>query len=288
MRSRWAVVLGVATASVQLTLAQGGSLTLPKTVEAGAAFSITSSGNGKTTLYIVGPNQVLKRDVQLGEVTNFAAGTLFNAGHYVAILAGSSSADNDGFDVVPAAQPADLSFFAKPSRLQVGLHGAITGAAYVFDAYRNLITVPTPVSFELTGPSGTLQKRIATTREGAAWSQMDSTPQQGKDKFVARVSDLSSTRVIVQVPGDPCGLRMSAQPAGQKIHLATDPVRDCSGNAVPDGTIITFTETYGGSQSVVDVPLKRGIAEVQMPAHAGAMISVASGVALGNQIRWEK
>lgn len=288
MRSRRAVVLGVVAASMQMVWAQGGSLTLPKTVEAGAAFSITSTGTGKTTLYIVGPNQVLKRDVQLGEVTNFAPGTLYNAGHYVAILAGISSADNEGFDVVPAGQPADLSFFAKPSRLQVGLRGAITGAAYVFDAYRNLITVPTPVSFELTGPSGTLQKRIATTREGAAWSQMDSTPQQGKDKFVARVSDLSSTRVIVQVPGDPCGLKMSAQPAGQKIHLATDPVRDCSGNAVPDGTVITFTETYGGSQSVVDVPLKRGIAEVQMPAHAGAMISVASGVALGNQIRWEK
>jgi hypothetical protein len=38
----------------------------------------------------------------------------------------------------------------------------------------------------------------------------------------------------------------------------------------------------------VDVPLKRGIAEVQMADHGGATISVASGVVLGNQIRWEK
>jgi len=36
----------------------------------------------------------------------------------------------------------------------------------------------------------------------------------------------------------------------------------------------------------VDVPLKRGVAEVEMPAHNGAMITVASGVVLGNQIRW--
>ena len=42
------------------------------------------------------------------------------------------------------------------------------------------------------------------------------------------------------------------------------------------------------AQSTVDVPLKRGIAQVEMPAHEGATISVASGVVLGNQIRWEK
>jgi hypothetical protein len=81
---------------------------------------------------------------------------------------------------------------------------------------------------------------------------------------------------------------MTAAPAGQKIQLTTDPLRDCSGNAVPDGTIVTFTQAYNGAESTVDVPLKRGIAEVQMPAHAGAMISVASGVVLGNQIRWER
>jgi len=83
-------------------------------------------------------------------------------------------------------------------------------------------------------------------------------------------------------------LKMNASPAGEKIQLETDPVRDCSGNAVPDGTIVTFTEAYEGAESTVDVPLKRGVAKVEMPAHRGATISVASGVVLGNQIRWEK
>jgi hypothetical protein len=36
------------------------------------------------------------------------------------------------------------------------------------------------------------------------------------------------------------------------------------------------------------VPLKRGVAQVDMPAHDGAMLSAASGVVLGNQIRWER
>jgi len=70
--------------------------------------------------------------------------------------------------------------------------------------------------------------------------------------------------------------------------LATDAVRDCNGNAIPDGTIVTFTETYNGSQSTIDEPLKHGIAQVIISAHYGAMFSVASGVVIGNQIRWEK
>jgi hypothetical protein len=117
---------------------------------------------------------------------------------------------------------------------------------------------------------------------------MDSTAQQGIDQFLARAGELSSTRIIAQVPGDPCGLKMSAQQSGQQIQLVTDAVRDCNGNAVPDGTIVTFTQTFEGSQSTIDEPLKHGIAQVTISAHNGALLSVASGVVMGNQIRWEK
>ena len=81
---------------------------------------------------------------------------------------------------------------------------------------------------------------------------------------------------------------MNARQSGQRVQLVTDPVRDCSGNAVPDGTIVTFTETYGGAQSTIDEPLKHGIAEVTMQVHPGAKLSVASGVVMGNQIGWNK
>ena len=289
MKPRLTMLLGgLAFTATQLTSAQGANLTLPKTIEAGNALSIQSSGNGKATLYIIGPGEVLKRDVQLGEATSLPAGSLYNAGHYLVVLSGGSSTESGSFDVVPSTQPAKLNFLAKPSRLQVGLHGGITGAVYVFDAYQNLITAPTPVAFELSSPNGAVQKRTITTRDGAAWTEMDSTTQQGTDKFVAQVGDVSSTRVVGQVPGDPCGLKMNAHPSGQHIQLETDPVRDCSGNAVPDGTIVTFTETYNGAESTVDVPLKRGVAKVEMPAHSGARISVASGVVMGNEIRWGK
>jgi hypothetical protein len=199
-----------------------------------------------------------------------------------------SSTEDGSFDVVPEAKPAQLSFLAKPSRLQVGIHGGITGAVYVFDSYHNLITTPLQVSFDLSNPSGANQSRTVSTSYGAAWVAMDSTPQQGQDKFVAKIDAVSSTRIVGQVPGDPCNLKMTAQPVGGKIHLITEPVRDCSGNAVPDGTIVTFTESRGNAESTVDVPLKRGIAEVQMPAISGSTITVASGVVLGNQIRWDR
>jgi hypothetical protein len=267
---------------------QSRSLTLPKAVEAGNAFRIQSSGSGSATLYIVGLGQVLKRDVQLGQETAFPPGSINNAGRYLAILSAQGLSDSGEFDVVPGAKPASLSFLAKPSRLPVGLHDGITGAAYVVDAYGNLIVAPETVSFQLSNPVGALQTRTVTTINGAAWVGMDSTPQQGIDRFVARVGDVSSARIIRQVPGDPCGLKMSARQSGQRIHLETDPVRDCSGNPVPDGTIVTITETYNGIHSTVDVPVKQGIAQTEMPAHAGATISVASGVAMGNQIRWEK
>jgi hypothetical protein len=275
-------------APVHAAKAQDEALKLPKSIKAGSAFSIKNAGVGEATLYIIGPGQVLKRDVKAGDTEYFPAKSLYNAGHYVVILTQASGTQTGSFDVTPTSTPDKLSFLANPSRLPIGVRHGISGAVYVFDAYGNLITAPTPVSFEFSSPTGAVQKDHATTSLGRAWTEMDSTSQQGRSKFEARVGEVTSERIIRQVPGDPCTLKMRAQQSGQQLQLQTDPVRDCSGNAVPDGTIVTFTETYAGGQSTVDVPLKRDIAEVKMPLHSGARFTVASGVVLGNQIGWEK
>jgi hypothetical protein len=298
MRFRLSFVVGsVLLTTMPHARAQSVSMSLPKQVRAGDAFSIQTTGSGKATLYIVGFGGVLRQELQLGGTTSIAAGVLHNAGQYLATLVGESSRDEGRFDVIPASQVANVSFLAKPSRLSVGLHNGISGAVYIFDANRNLITAPTPVSFQLSGvsqvpqlsgTSGVTQVRTATARNGCAWTQMDSAAKEGNAQFAARVGDVSATRIIQEVPGDPCGLRMSARPSGQKIELETDPLRDCSGNAVPDGTVVTFTEVYDGKQTTVDVPLKRGIAQVELPAYNGAKISAATGVVLGNEIRWGK
>lgn len=275
-------------AAITPTYAQTAHMILPKRAEAGKPFVIQTTGTGKAVIYIVGFGQAMRQEVQLGEAMSVAAGVLHNAAHYQAVLVTGSANETEDFDVAPAGQVANVSFLAKPSRLPVGLRDGISGAVYVFDAYQNLIMTPTPVSFELSGGAGVSQTRTAVTRNGYAWTQMDSAPKEGAAQFAARVGDISSTRVIQEVPGDPCGLRVSARPSGQKIELQTDPLKDCTGNSVPDGTIVTFTEAYGNTQTTVDVPLKRGIAQTELPAYNGAKISAAAGVVMGNEIRWGK
>jgi hypothetical protein len=276
----------ILAATSSLAVSQTSDLQIPKSVEAGSAFSIQTSGSGNATLYIVGLGQVLRREVRLGQTISFAAGDLHNAGHYLVLVVAGSSTDNGAFDVTAAPQPSTLSFLAKPSRVPVDLRDGISGVVYVFDTFQNLILQPTQASFQLSGVAGAPQARTMLTRNGVAWTKMNSASKEGAAQFVARVGSASDTRVITQVPGDPCNLRMSARPSGQRLALETDPVRDCSGNAVPDGTIVTFTETYDGDEATVDVPIKRGIARTEMPAYKGATISVATGVVMGNEIHW--
>lgn len=280
----------VCLAMIPMSAAQalGSDMSLPKRVAAGSAFSIPTTGAGKAVLYIVGPAQVLRSDVQLGEAISFPAGVLYNAGHYLVILTREGGTNETGsLDVVPASQPETLSFLAKPSRLSVGVHNGISGTVYVFDAYHNLITKSVPITFELSNPSSQVQTQTVATRNGVAWTKMNSAIKQGNAKFVAEIDSISNTRVIDEVPGDPCGLTITASPDGQKVAVQTAPLRDCTGNPVPDGTIVTFTESCNGTQSTVDAPLKQGFARVEMPACRGAKISAASGVVAGNEIRWE-
>lgn len=282
-------IRGLALASFLLpacpALAQ--SMQPPHTVAAGSTFSIPTSGSGKAVLYIVGPAQSLRRDVTLGEPVSIAKGELFGAGHYVVMLVVGTSREANELDVQPAQEVGSLGFLAKPSRLPVNIHSGISGVVYVFDPFHNLIITPMPTTLELAGATGQAQIRTVATRNGLAWATMDSATKEGPARFTARVGNVSSTRIINQVPGDPCSISISARPTGARLEVQTAEVRDCNHNTIPDGTIVTFTETYGDSQSTVDVPLKQGVATVVMPANKGAKISAASGVVAGNEIRWD-
>jgi hypothetical protein len=258
----------------------------PPRVEAGQRLSLPTSGSGDAVLLVVGPGQIVRRQVRLGEKIVFAPGDLHSAGHYVAWLVGPNATERAQFNVVSKPEPASLSFLAKPSRVPVSQRDGISGVAYVFDIYGNLILEPVPVSFELLGVPGATQKTTVPTRNGVAWVRMNSAPRAGAAQYQARAGNVVEKRVIQQVAGDPCSLRMHAQPASHGILVETEPVRDCSGNAVPDGTVVTFTEVYAGGQATVDVPLKRDVARAEIPARDGALISVAAGVVMGNEIRW--
>jgi hypothetical protein len=283
MKITWTFGLAIVL-SVHPAIAQT-DLQLPKTLRAGEPLSISTRGSGSAVLYVVGLGQVVKRPLQLGNVIVFQSGELHSAGHYVAVLLGPSSRRSAAFDVIPATRPKYISFWARPSRVPVNRMDGISGVAYLFDAFRNLMMDPTQVTFLLSNTPGAGQERTVTAWDGVAWVRMNSAAKAGTAEFSASADGVREKRILQLVPGDPCGLKMKASRSGQRVDVETEPVRDCSGNPVPDGTVITFTESYQGAESTVDAPLKRGIARTQMPAHAGAVLSVASGVVMGNEIR---
>jgi len=263
--------------------ARAAELRLPQSAVVGQPLSIGTSGDGDGTLYLVGPGQVIKRNIKLGNEVQIKGEELRSAGRWIAIVRSGSSSQSSVFWVKPG--PAEnLSFLARPSRVPVAERNAINGMVFVFDKYRNLVIQPTPVNFSLS-VNGAGAKQTITTRNGLAWINAASGPKEGAAQFVASVGNNPVRRVVQQVASNPCNLRMHvAQREKDQIIVETDPVRDCTGNAVPDGTIVTFTEIEKNGRSTVDARIKKGIAKAVLPASGNATISVASGIVLGNEL----
>jgi hypothetical protein len=259
------------------------SLQPPKQVTANSPVEIQTSGSGSDTVYLVGPGGVTKHDVHFGQPLDIAPEEIHASGFYSLVREGSN--EQASFFVAPA-KPEKVSFLVRPSRLPVGVHDGVSGVAYVLDNFNNLVLSPQQVTFKLAVENGPADTRVTQTKDGVAWAQFDSSRKSGPADLTVSVGDLSERRVVEQVASAVCNLRISAKPDGNRVFVSTEPVRDCGGNAVPDGTIVTFTETFEGTITTVDAPIKKGIAQADLPGHPGSTISAASGVVLGNELRW--
>ncbi|HEY6972346.1 MAG TPA: hypothetical protein VJA94_24255 [Candidatus Angelobacter sp.] len=266
--------------------ARAAELRVPQNAVAGQPLTIGTSGDGDATLFLIGPAEVIKRSIKLGSDVQIKGEELRTAGRWVAIVRQGGSPESQVFWVKPAP-PENLSFIARPSRIAVAQRNAITGVVFVFDPFRNLVLQPVPITFTLgmNGASGASQ--TVTSREGVAWIDASSGPKEGAAQFVASMGNITVRRVVQQVAAEACmgGLRMHvAQRNQDNIIVETDPVRDCSGNPVPDGTIVTFIETDKTGKSAVDARIKKGIARAELPASQNATITVAAGITLGNEL----
>jgi len=266
--------------------ALAADLPLPDHAVAGQNVTIPTFGSGDATLYVVGPGTAIKRAVKLGEEVQLKGEELRNAGYYtVAIKAGDSDSSKELY-VAPAAAEK-INFLARPSRVPVGQPKVIAGTAFVFDQYENLVTAPTPVNFELSVPGAPAKVEHTTSKQGIAYLQTGSGTKAGPGQFVVSVGSNSVRRVVEETAAEPCNLRFKLHKEKEGLIAETDPVRDCSGNAVPDGTIVTFMSSEPGKgRSTVDARVKKGIARAVLPPVPGATVSVASGVVLGNEVRW--
>jgi hypothetical protein len=274
-----AFILGIAL-TVLASVAQGADLRVPATVSAGNGLSVPTTGSGSATLYLFGPGTAIKRPVQLGQNAQLTADDLHDAGRYTLVI-GEDSATF----FVTAGAVNSIAFLARPSRVPADTPNVISGTAFLFDRYQNLVLQPEPVKFDLT-VNGQTSTRTETTRDGVAYTKLDSSKKEGPAQFVASSGSASIRRVVQQVASDPCSIRMTAQPNRNGILVRTDPIHDCAGNPVPDGTIVTFTSTDSKGKSTVDARIKQGIAQAELPSSPGATISVASGVVVGNEIQW--
>ncbi len=263
--------------------AQNSAIRVPTSAEAGRESTIATTGSGKATLYLVGPGISLKNDINMGGETTLRAQDLQNAGAYQVVVC-SDNCETATFFVSPA-KAVKSTFLVHPSRVPVSQPDAVSGVAITFDQFRNLVLTPENVNFQLTAGNTTLLSRSDRSRDGIAWFRTTSGKSAGALHVTATVNDVSTQRVVQQVASEPCNLHIQGQRDKTGILVQTLPVHDCSGNPVPDGTIVTFTATDSAGKSTVDAPIKQGIARAQITAPGSAVVSVASGVVMGNELR---
>ncbi|HET9741210.1 MAG TPA: hypothetical protein VFQ00_00545 [Terriglobales bacterium] len=261
---------------------------VPEKTVAGQDLKIATSGSGNATLYLAGPGAAIKRDVKLGEEVQIKGEDLRKSGYYiVALKSGDGDVSKDLY--VAPSEPDKINFLARPSRVPVGQPKVIAGTAFIFDQFGNLITAPTTVTFNLSVPGAPAKVARLTTKDGMAYEETGSGSKAGAGQFVVTVGDTSVRRVVEEVASEPCNLRFTVHKEKEGLIAQTDSVRDCSGNPVPDGTIVTFISTEPGQgRSTVDARVKKGVARAVLPAVPGATISAASGVVLSNtEVRWK-
>jgi hypothetical protein len=256
---------------------------VPESAVAGEEASISTRGSGKAIFYLVGPGVSRKHDVTLGQEVQLGSQDLRQAGDYLVVVC-SGRCRSERF-YVGAAKPAQLTFLVHPSRVAVAQGDAVSGVAFPFDQYHNLVLTTENISFELTAKAVAVWSRSVRTENGVAWFRTASGKSAGPLQVVASLGDLKTPRAVEQVASDPCNLRITGQRTPKGILVQTEPVHDCAGNLVPDGTIVTFTATGAAGTGTVDAPIKQGIARAQMEASGATTISVASGVVMGNEIR---
>jgi hypothetical protein len=283
MRRPWILLLAGVVCLGAAVYAQDADLRAPSSAIAGNPASISTTGGGAATFYLIGPSVSLKREVQLGQEISLSAKELQSAGKYLAILC-TNDCRSVGFFVSPA-KPVNLTFLVHPSRAPVAQSDMVSGVALLFDEFHNLVVDPATVDFQLTANGTAPVSHRVPTQNGVAWFRTSSGKTAGALQVAASINNVSARRIVQQVASEPCSLRIKGQREGKGFVVETDPVHDCSGNPVPDGTVVTFTAKDAQGTNTVDAPIKKGIARAQMIGSGTVVVSAASGVVMGNELR---
>ena len=284
--SRTPRLVGLACAGFAFALAcpaLAQELSVPRSTPAGTDATISSTGSGAASFYLIGPGVAIKKEVTLGQDIQLPGDDLHAAGKYLAIVCAGNCNSAEFF--VTAAKPASLAFLVHPSRVPARQPDAVSGVALLFDKFDNLVLTPEIVDFQVKGTNETLFSRAIPTHDGEAWFRTSAGKTAGAVRLSASAADLSAQRALQQVASAPCNLRIKAQQTPKGIAVETEPVRDCAGNPVFDGTIVTFTGTDAKGKISIDAPIKGDVARARIEVQEPVVISAACGVVMGNELR---
>jgi adhesin/invasin len=171
--------------------------------------------------------------------------------------------------------PFTLTLTAVPSTLPVGSSSALTATAT--DQYGNAVADGTVVSF--TTSLGSVSPVTATTVGGVATATLSSTIS-GVATVTATVGSLSATAQVTFTPGAPFTLTLTAVPSTLPVgnsSTLTATVTDQYGNAVADGTVVSFTTSLG-NVSPVTATTVNGVATATLSSTVAGVATVTATV----------
>ncbi len=171
--------------------------------------------------------------------------------------------------------PANVALVAVPSTLPVGNLSTLT--ATVTDQFGNPVANGTPVSF--TTDFGTLSGSSATTVNGVATATLSST-LPGVATVTATVGSLSATTQVTFTLGAPANVTLSANPTTLLVgnsSTLTATVTDQYGNAVADGTVVSFATSLG-NVSPISATTVNGVATATLSSTAAGVATVTATV----------
>ena len=139
-------------------------------------------------------------------------------------------------------EAVNLTFLVHPSRAPVGQNDVVSGVALPFDEFRQSGSHASHRGFPIDreGRNTRIASGLRRKMESHGFAPVRAN-RPGRCKCRASINDVSARRVVQQVASDPCSLRIKGQRTAKGIVVETEPVRDCTGNPVPDGTVVTFT-----------------------------------------------
>ena len=153
-----------------------------------------------------------------------------------------------GVITVTPGSPDTVALTAVPDTITADGTSTSTITATVTDAYNNRVADGTVVTF--TAGLGSIAPYTTTTTNGEATAILTATTTTGTSVVTATAGSAQGTTNVTFAPGPPVTLTLTANPTsieadGVSTSTLTATVVDAHGNAVADGTVVTFTTSAG-------------------------------------------